>query len=212
LRFLQERVVERIGGREEIPVDVRIVCATHQNLKELMKAGRFREDLFYRLAVVPIELPPLRERAEDIPLLVAQILRRRKSAGPRPVEIAPEAIRRLASYAWPGNIRELENVIERAAILSDGKTILERDLPPLGQTAVTAAPTTDAFDAPSLDKPLKDQLSQIAHAVEKHCAQSRGVRRVQRGDWASAAHRSTTSSRSSRSTYDHQNASHNRIC
>ena len=166
LRVLQERELKPVGGDTFVKIDVRIVAATNKDLRALVKSGRFREDLFYRLAVVPIELPPLRERLEDIPALVAHCLRRRKSAGPRPVDIAPEALRRLATYPWPGNIRELENVIERAAILSDGKLIHDKDLPQLGAVELTS-PSVDSLSAPSLDKPLKLQLVEVAQAVEK---------------------------------------------
>jgi two-component system response regulator HydG len=167
LRVLQERELKPVGGDVFVKIDTRIVAATNKDLRDLVQKGRFREDLFYRLAVVPIELPPLRERVDDIPPLVTHVLRRRKSAGPRPVEIAPEALRKLAVYSWPGNIRELENVIERAAILSDGKVIQEKDLPPLGLSAETVTIGADSLSAPDLQKPLKDQLLEISQAVEK---------------------------------------------
>src|SRR5207247_1226912 len=124
-----------VGGETFVKIDVRILSATNKNLMELVQKGRFREDLYYRLAVVPIGLPPLRERHEDIPLLVAYFLARRRGAGPRPRRVSPEVMRRLDAYAWPGNIRELENVLERAAILSDGQEIQPRDLPLLGPRA-----------------------------------------------------------------------------
>jgi DNA-binding NtrC family response regulator len=116
--------------------------------------------------VVTLPLPPLRERAVDIPAIVASILRRRRSAGPRPQEIAPEALQKLSRYGWPGNIRELENVIERAAILSDGRVIAERDLPPLGRVEDTPA-SGDVLQAPSLERPLKDQLLDVQRKVER---------------------------------------------
>ncbi|MBL8223187.1 MAG: sigma 54-interacting transcriptional regulator, partial [Bryobacterales bacterium] len=114
LRFLQERVIERIGGRQEIPVDVRIVCATHQDLKSQIADGRFREDLYYRLNVVVIALPPLRDRREDIPLLVQRFLARSE----RPVTIRQDALDKILNHDWPGNVRELENVITRAVVLA----------------------------------------------------------------------------------------------
>jgi len=119
LRVLQEREFERVGGSQTIHVDVRVVAATNRNLPEMVAAGRFRQDLYYRLAVFPVSLPPLRERAADIPLLVHSFLRRfARQAGRRIEDVTPEAMRRLIAYRWPGNVRELQNVIERAVILS----------------------------------------------------------------------------------------------
>jgi DNA-binding NtrC family response regulator len=167
LRVLQEREVKPVGGDTFVKIDVRIVAATNKDLRALVKKGVFREDLFYRLAVVPVQLPPLRERVADIPSIGASILRRRRSAGPRPQEITPEALARLAHYAWPGNIRELENVIERAAILSDGKVIHERDLPSLGRAEDVAGAGAETLPAPGLEQPLKEQLLEIGRRVER---------------------------------------------
>ncbi len=163
LRVLQEREVKPVGGDTLVKIDVRVVAATNKDLGRLIAAGRFREDLYYRLAVVPVELPPLRERKEDIPLLVAHVLARRKSAGPRPSRIAPDALALLGAYRWPGNIRELENVIERAAILSDGEEIRARDLPPLDGVAGPAAPD----DGPLVPKPLKDLVAEATARIER---------------------------------------------
>jgi DNA-binding NtrC family response regulator len=128
LRTLQEREVMRVGGTERIRVDVRIVAATNQDLDKAVKEGRFREDLYYRLNVIPIFLPPLRERRTDVPLLVEHFLK--KHAGPeRPRDVSEEALKILVDYDWPGNVRELESVVERALLLSDGDTILPGDLP-----------------------------------------------------------------------------------
>jgi PAS domain S-box-containing protein len=119
LRVLQEREFERVGGSQTVHVDVRVVAATNRNLPQMVAAGRFREDLYYRLAVFPVNLPALRERADDIPLLVHSFLRRfARQAGRRIDDVTPEAMRRLTTYRWPGNVRELQNVIERAVILS----------------------------------------------------------------------------------------------
>jgi two-component system NtrC family response regulator len=129
LRFLQERVVERIGGREEIAVDVRIVCATHQNLKELMKAGRFREDLFYRLSEIVIDIPPLRARQGDSTLLArAFIARFCQSQNRKPLTISDDASLAIEAYHWPGNVREIENCMKRAVIMADGQFITADDL------------------------------------------------------------------------------------
>jgi two-component system response regulator HydG len=130
LRVLQEREFDRVGGEETIRADVRVVAATHRSLAEMVAEGRFREDLFYRLEVIPVRLPPLRERREDIPLLVEHFLQKKSADLGRPAKpMAPDAVRLLARYAWPGNVRELENVIERTLVLSDGAVIGPQDLP-----------------------------------------------------------------------------------
>lgn len=130
LRVLQEHEIKRVGGRETIKIDVRIVAATNKNLEELVEEGKFREDLFYRLNVVSFQLPPLRERAEDIPLLADHFLRKYAVENNKPISrISPEAMDNLIRYRWPGNVRELENVIERAVALSQHTVILPEDLP-----------------------------------------------------------------------------------
>jgi two-component system NtrC family response regulator len=129
LRFLQERVIERIGGRQEIPIDVRIVCATHQDLKSLIKEGRFREDLYYRLAEIALTIPPLRERKGDTTLLAHAFVRRFSSEQNRGVmSLREDALRAIESYSWPGNVRELENCIKRAVIMADGSQITVDDI------------------------------------------------------------------------------------
>lgn len=129
LRFLQERVIERIGGRVEIPVDVRIVCATHQNLKELVTAGRFREDLYYRLSEIVITIPPLRDRIGDAALLAHHFKNKFcASQGRASLSFRPEALAAMEAYAWPGNVREMENCIKRAVIMADGAQIGTEDL------------------------------------------------------------------------------------
>ncbi|MCX7631017.1 MAG: sigma 54-interacting transcriptional regulator, partial [Geminicoccaceae bacterium] len=129
LRFLQERTLERLGGREEIRVDVRIVCATHRDLKRLMVEGRFREDLYYRIAEVEVPLPPLRERAGDAVLLARHFLDQYRTAFGRPVrDFTAAALRALDHHAWPGNVRELQNRIKRAVLLAEGAKITVADL------------------------------------------------------------------------------------
>jgi two-component system response regulator HydG len=133
LRVLQERELERVGGEETIPVDVRIIAATNSTADGLRVGGAFREDLFYRLHVIPLTLPPLRNRKEDIPLLVNHFIEKLAERTASPARAAsPEAIRKLADYSWPGNVRELENVIERALVLADGEELHAEDIPPLG--------------------------------------------------------------------------------
>ncbi len=129
LRFLQERVIERIGGRQEIPVDVRIVCATHQDLKGLIKEGRFREDLYYRLAEIVVSLPPLRERKGDAALLAHAFVRRFAAEQNRgAMTLREDALRAIEAHTWPGNVRELENCIKRAVIMADGNQITLDDV------------------------------------------------------------------------------------
>jgi DNA-binding NtrC family response regulator len=124
LRVLQDRKFMHLGGVQEIQVDVRIIAATNVDLRQLAREGKFREDLYYRLNVITIELPPMRQRREDIPLLVEFFIRKFAEENERPVrQIAPEALRALIEYSWPGNVRELENVVERAVVLSSGPTI-----------------------------------------------------------------------------------------
>ena len=131
LRFLQERTFERVGGNETLKVDVRILAATNRNLKQRIAEGLFREDLYYRLNVVTLEIPPLRERAGDIPELATFFLRRYAQENGKRIEggFSDESLRALASYSWPGNVRELENAIERAVVLCEGQRIEARHLP-----------------------------------------------------------------------------------
>jgi DNA-binding NtrC family response regulator len=124
LRVLQDRKFMHLGGVQEIQVDVRIIAATNVDLKQLVKEGKFRDDLYYRLNVITVDLPSLRQRKEDIPLLVDFFLLRYSQENGRPIRrITPEALRPLMAYSWPGNVRELENVIERAVVLSSGTDI-----------------------------------------------------------------------------------------
>ena len=127
LRVLQQMAFERVGGTKTVKVDVRVIAATNKDLSVAMKKGEFREDLFYRLSVVPITIPPLRERKDDVPLLVDHFLV--KFAKGQKLRISKGALRVLEAYDWPGNVRELENVMERAVVLSGGKVIEEGDLP-----------------------------------------------------------------------------------
>ena len=123
MRVLQEREIERVGSNKPIPVDVRVLAATHRDLNALVAEGKFRQDLLYRLNVVPIEMPPLRERVADIPLLVEYFIDRfGKRAGKKFRTIDKKFLKAFQAYDWPGNVRELQNVIERAVILSDGDT------------------------------------------------------------------------------------------
>ena len=131
LRFMQERCFEPVGGNDTIHVDVRVISASNRSLQEVVDDGRFRLDLFYRLNVVPLRVPPLRERCSDIPLLAGHFLEKFARDNQRNVEhLSDESIAKLLEYPWPGNVRELENVIERAVVLCEGRTIEPRHLPP----------------------------------------------------------------------------------
>jgi sigma-54 dependent transcriptional regulator, acetoin dehydrogenase operon transcriptional activator AcoR len=130
LRFLQEGSFEKVGGEKKVLVDVRIISASNKNLKEEVKAGRFREDLFYRLNVIPVHLPPLRQRKSDIPLLVSHFLKEAEQENSNPVPgLAHESLNILMDYHWPGNVRELKNVIQFSVVRSHGDQILPKDLP-----------------------------------------------------------------------------------
>ena len=128
LRFLQERQIERVGGRDLISVDVRVIAATNKDLKAELQAGRFREDLYYRLSVVNMKLPPLRDRGEDIVLIANAFLRRSCQEHRRKLRFSSAALETLTRHPWPGNIRELENTVERAVIMADGRFIEATDL------------------------------------------------------------------------------------
>ena len=131
LRVLQERVIVRVGGRAEISVDARVICATHRDLGAEVKAGRFREDLYFRLVVYPIAIPPLRERIDDLPLLVAELLSRSRIARGRGIRVVrPEVLAVLAEHRWPGNVRELDNVLQRACLACNGEELDVQHLPP----------------------------------------------------------------------------------
>jgi len=142
LRFLQQRTIERLGGRSEIPVDVRVVCATHQDLKQLISEGRFREDLYYRLAEIVINIPPLRARAGDAVMLAQAMLRRYSQEQRRSgLSFADDAIRAIEQHPWPGNVRELLNAVKRASIMAETDRLSSADL---GLPTPAADETADA--------------------------------------------------------------------
>jgi len=129
LRFLQERVIERVGGREEIPVDVRVVCATNKNLKKMVAEETFREDLYYRICEMEISIPPLRDRQGDKLLLARHFLKRMVDQGNMPVTgFTSEAVEAIEAYEWPGNIREMENRVKRGVVMCDDKLVSSEDL------------------------------------------------------------------------------------
>jgi DNA-binding NtrC family response regulator len=166
LRALQDGEIRRVGSTEAIKTDVRVVAATNRDLEADVHAGRFREDLFFRVNVVTIRLPPLRERSGDITLLVDHFLHRfAQREGRQSVGIAPEALALAQGYSWPGNVRELENVMERAFTLAKGSVILPSDLPPeLSRPGVTAAaPPESKPGAPAAGAESEGELAALAH-------------------------------------------------
>jgi len=164
LRALQERTIERLGGQDPIRIDVRVLAATNRDLEALMKEGRFREDLYYRLNVVTVNLPSLRERRRDIPLLVEHFLAKYVGdLGERVV--APEALDRLVGYDWPGNVRELENVIQRAMVMAAAGVILPEHLP----IGPVSAPASVAVDAP-LEEVIERKLIECVRGLREHAS------------------------------------------
>jgi two-component system nitrogen regulation response regulator GlnG len=164
LRALQERTIERVGGQDSIRIDVRVLAATNRDLEALMKDGRFREDLFYRLNVVTLNLPPLRERRRDIPLLVEHFLAKYATElGERGV--APEALDRLVGHDWPGNVRELENVIQRAMVMATSGVILPEHLP-IGAVSAAASVAVDA----SLEEIIERKLIECVRGLREHAS------------------------------------------
>ena len=166
LRALQERQVDRVGGRQPLAVDVRIIAATNKDIERAVKEGAFREDLYYRLSVITLQMPPLRERREDIPLLAEHFLRKFNSAGD--VTLQPDALALLAAYGWPGNVRELENVIQRATVLRRGNSVTSAELPDKFKTETTSVEHI-ILNLPEGGISLEDlEKSLIVKALEKH--------------------------------------------
>jgi len=181
LRVLQEKEYDRVGGETTLKADVRVVAATNRSLKAMVAEGAFREDLYYRLEVIPLHLPPLRERKEDIPLLVEHFLVKKSREINVPLRrLTPEALRILCDYHWPGNVRELENIIERTIVLSDGETIGPADLPfdsSVDTPAATAGDAPAVGAADTTDDPLTDRLESLERdLIIRALQQARGVK------------------------------------
>ena len=160
LRVLEERKFQRVGGNEPIDVDVRIIAATNKDLKKAVADGSFREDLFYRLNVIPVTLPPLRERKEDIPLLVEHFLDRLEAEMKKRVKVSPEAMGALLAHDWPGNVRELRNVLERGAVVAQGDVIKPADLG-LAPAPVRAPGANAPGEPVSLEEVEKRHISEV---------------------------------------------------
>jgi len=171
LRVLQEREFEPLGAERTEKVDLRVIAATNRDLRQLVAEGKFQDDLFYRLNVIPIQIPPLRERREDIAVLVEHFVRKHAQRTGKPIDKIDEGVvAGLQRYDWPGNVRELENTIERAVVLSGGRTITDRDI------SVLAPPATQAPSLPSLR--LHQNLEWAEReSVRRALDQSRGVKK-----------------------------------
>lgn len=168
LRVLQERIIEPVGSSEMIPIDVRVVAATHRDLEKAVQEGKFREDLFYRLNVIPIKMPALKDRREDIPLLISHFLNRFVSADhSNEISFAPLTMDLMMGYDWPGNVRELENVIERLVILRGGNEILPEDLPAkiFRSNPLATQQYKTLFELPQVGVDLKQILSDIEDSL-----------------------------------------------
>lgn len=160
LRVLQEKEIRRVGGTENIPVDIRVVAASNENLEEKIARGEFRDDLYYRLSVIPIEIPLLKDRLEDIPLLVSHFLEQYEKENKQPAAISQDALQALFLYHWPGNVRELENVLKRAATLCENNNIMLSDLPP----AILSAAALAAQKGESSNSSNKEEPETGAHS------------------------------------------------
>ncbi len=192
LRVLQEREFEKVGGTRSQSVDVRIVAATNRDLEKEVAAGRFREDLFYRLNVIPMHLPALKERGEDVLLLASTFLKRFSELQERELELTPEVNGMLLAYTWAGNVRELENLMERLSILCDGKKVLPEDLPPKIWEVVgkqkpvvqkTASVSNQDFRLPRIEdlkgRSMKDFFEELEEAmILEALKQSNGVKNM----------------------------------
>ena len=184
LRVIQEGELERVGGEQTIRIDVRIIAATNKDLNDMVRKSQFREDLYYRLNVIPIELPPLRKRKSDIPELVEFFMKRLASENKRKgIQLDPEAMELLLDYPWPGNIRELENVLERAVVLCDSDRITTNELPFVHEASASSSEMPIQIFNGNLDDRLADVEKQLllkamqeAHGVKTRAARSLGIK------------------------------------
>jgi DNA-binding NtrC family response regulator len=175
LRVLQERTYERVGDNESRQTNARIIAATHRDLRRAVTEGNFREDLYYRLRVFPIEVPPLRERREDIEPIARLLLSRVGARTGRALRFSPEALRALLSHDWPGNVRELENALEFAATVCRGQTLQPEDLPPevlplreARPAAATFAPPPAGATVAPMPPPFMDEAAALRAALDQH--------------------------------------------
>jgi two-component system response regulator PilR (NtrC family) len=174
LRFLQDHIFRRVGGTDDIEVDVRMMAATNKDLRQLILQGTFREDLYYRLNVIPVEIPPLRERREDILVLAENFLLFYAARAGRPaMEVSPEAMEILMNHSWPGNVRELENAIERAVALAAGDEVRVENLPPSLLQPGTPPPTT-RWEVPPQGLNLEQVVADLEKALMQDALQKAG--------------------------------------
>jgi len=171
LRFLQDRIIERIGGRQEIPVDVRVVCATHQDLPAMIKQGRFREDLYYRLAEIVVNIPPLRERKGDAALLAHAFVRQFATEQKRgSMTLTPDALAAIEAHPWPGNVREMQNCVRRAVIMADGNVLRAADFglapPQAGAEVRTLKDVRDEAERDAVIRVLSRVNGNMSRAAE----------------------------------------------
>ncbi len=182
LRVLQEREVTPIGGTKAVPIDIRLVAATNRNLKEMVAEGSFREDLFFRLNIIPIDLPPLRERKGDLPTLVAHFIKKFSAEMGKQIRgLAPGAMAMLNRYPYPGNVRELENIFERAVVLVDGELIEPEDLE-------LSLPDSEDFDfnsgyVPRTTEELKEAKKEIRERAVQPIERAFLLEALKRNDW-----------------------------
>ena len=180
LRAVETGEIKRVGDVEARRVDIRLVAATNRDLQDLVREGRFRQDLYYRLNVVPIELPPLRERSSDIPLLVRHFVSRlRREDGAGPSRVAPEAMKRLLAWSWPGNVRELRNLVQRLMVTVEGDTIEPRHLPEHVVAGLPAAPQR----IPTTNEELKAMKKSMRDQVTDHLERAFVIEALRRSDW-----------------------------
>ncbi len=175
LRVLQERSFERVGGSQTLRCDVRVIAATHRDLEQAVSDGRFREDLYYRLNVFPIEMPALRERAEDLPQLIVALAAELARQGRGDVQLAPETVALLARYAWPGNVRELGNLLERLAVMFPGRAVHPLDLPPRYRQGLDEG-IAHAHDAAEAESQLLREISRAPQSAFEEMAESQAER------------------------------------
>lgn len=181
LRVLQEGEFERVGDSETVKVDIRVIAATNQNLGELIAQGKFRKDLYYRLNIIYIEIPPLRNRKGDIPLLVKEFIRKHSIHKKNPQKISDEALAKLTEYNWPGNVRELENVIERAMVLNKGDVINVIDLPDALHRSETIDPLNGKLHLKeALKSPEKELIKKALDSVKWNRNQAAGILNINR--------------------------------
>jgi transcriptional regulator with PAS, ATPase and Fis domain len=182
LRTLEEQEIRRVGSNRPIPIDVRIIAASNCNLAERVEQGKFRQDLYYRLQVIEIALPPLRERTEDIPLLVEHFLKRLERERGRTFSVSPQALSVLVSYAWPGNVRELENALEAAVALSRSGVLTPEDFPLKVRADFHDATRLEDFytDLPSLDELEKRYVAHVLKVTRANKLKTAGILGINR--------------------------------